>query len=331
MFIPVATVFVITWLAYFFSLRLFRRIGLIDSPGRYGLSRPPIPYPTGIVAILVFIFSFLFFFRIGIKESGLILAVTIIGIVSFVDDLSPLPAWIRLTMQIGTGFLVFATGSQIYTITNPFGGVIPLDTVNFSFGPLGPLPLLSGLFTIGWLLFTINALNWLDGVSGQVSIVSTIGFVLLGCLALLRNGEPEIALMAFTLAAIAGAGAFFDFPPSKMLIGDTGSMFFGLMLGLLGIYHGGKVATVFLALGLPLIDAIIVTLRRISSGHSPLRGGEDHLHHRLKKKGWSPRLIVFVTAFIGLVFGSAALFVDTKEKVMLGMVLFVLVLGLRKL
>ncbi len=193
----------------------------------------------------------------------------------------------------------------------------------------GPLPILSGIFTIGWLLLTINALNWFDGIGGQVSVIATIGFLMLGCLALFRNGEPDIALLAFSLAAIAGAGILFDFPPARMLMGDTGSMFFGLMLGLLGIYHGGKVATVFLALGIPLIDALFVIVRRFLSGHSPLSGGRDHLHHLLQDRGWSDRRIIVLTAIVGTTFGGSALFLSTAEKGIAGLILLVLIGGMQ--
>ena len=244
----------------------------------------------------------------------MIASIVLLSIVSFLDDRSPLPPSLRLGVQVIVGIVIFVTGSQIYSITNPLGGIVKLDTWLIDAGPLGPLPVLSGIFTLGWLMLTINALNWFDGITGQVSILSAIGFWLLGCLALFRNGEPDIALMAFVLGSIASAAALFDFPPAKMLIGDTGSMFFGLMLGLIGIYHGGKVATAFLVLGIPLLDALFVAGKRLLRGHSPFRGGQDHLHHRLLRKGWSERQIVVGTAATGMIFGSTALFLDTAGK-----------------
>ncbi len=328
MLFATATVFIVTWLAYLGALPVFRRLKLLDYPERYGLNRPRLPYPTGIIAIAAFLLAIIFLLPLGVKEEGMLAAVMILGVISFIDDIAPLPSSARLGIQVLISLLIFVTGSRIYSITNPFGGVFKLDSFIISLRFFGTLPVMSGLFTISWLLFTINALNWFDGIGGQVSVLSTIGFILLGCLALFRNGETEIALVAFTLAAIAGAGIYFDFPPSKMLIGDTGSMFFGLMLGLLGIYHGGKVATVFLALGLPLIDALIVVIRRLKNGRSPFFGGQDHLHHRLLKKGWTPRQIVTLTAVIGLVFGVTALFLNTAGKLIAGLVLFLVVTGL---
>ncbi len=325
MILPVTIVFLVTVIAYGAALKIFPVLGLLDFPERYGLKRQRLPYPTGIVAVLVFILAGFFLLPHGQKEIGVLIAVTLLSVTSFIDDRTPLPSSLRLLIQIVIVTVIFLTGSQIYTLTNPFGGFLKLDSFLLNTSMFGPLPVLSGIFTIFWLLLTINALNWFDGIPGQVNVIALIGFLMLGLLALFRNGEPDVALLCFSLAAIAGAGILFDFPPGKMLMGDTGSMFFGLMLGLLGVYHGGKVATAFLAFGIPLIDAMFVILRRIHAGHSPFRGGKDHLHHLLLARGWSPRHIVCLTAMIATTFGGGALFLSTAQKAIAGVMLIVLV------
>jgi UDP-N-acetylmuramyl pentapeptide phosphotransferase/UDP-N-acetylglucosamine-1-phosphate transferase len=105
-------------------------------------------------------------------------------------------------------------------------------------------------------------------------------------------------------------------------------MFFGLMLGTLTIFAGGKVATAFLVLGVPLIDGFFVIVRRIAHGRSPLRGSQsgEHLHHRLLAKGWSPRQVIVLTAGIGLLFGGTALFLSTFQKFIAAVLLFTLML-----
>jgi UDP-GlcNAc:undecaprenyl-phosphate GlcNAc-1-phosphate transferase len=323
-----AIAFAASLLLFWISLRVFPYLGLLDFPERYGLKRTRLPYPTGIVAVLAFLFLLPFLTVIDAKETGLIGAVLLIAFVSFWDDRTPLPSWLRLLTQIAAAFTLFATGSRIYTITNPAGGILKLDSILIHTNFAGALPVLSGIFTILWLLLTINALNWFDGIPGQVSVLSTIGFLMLGFLAYFRNGETDIALLAFTLAAIALAAACFDVPPAKMLLGDTGSMFFGLMLGLLAVYHGGKVATAFLALGIPLTDAVLVTIKRIAKGHSPLTGGRDHLHHLLLDRGWSPRQVIVLTAILGTAFGATALFMSTAEKGIAGGILVIIVIAL---
>lgn len=319
-----ASAFLATLLGYLIALKVFPTIGLLDFPERYGLRRTRLPYPAGIVAVAVFLLFFVFTQDLGTKELGVVTAVLLLAVVSFIDDRRKLPASLRLLSHITIGVIIFIAGAKIFTITNPLGGIIKLDDIIWFLGPLGSHPILSLLFTVVWLLLTVNAMNWFDGIPGQVHVISVIGFLMLGFLAYYRNGEAEIALIAFMLAGIAAAGLLFDFPPGKMLIGDTGAMFFGLMLGLLGIYEGGKVATAFLAVGLPLFDAVIVILRRLVRGQSPFRGGRDHLHHLLLDHGWSARSIILLTAAIGTLFGVTALFLDTAQKAVALAILLVL-------
>ena len=321
--------FLAAFALYGVVLLLFPKLGLLDFPERYGLSRGRIPYPAGIVAIIVFLCFLPVLSKFGQKEIGLVISILLLGAVSFIDDRTPLPSWLRLLVQVLVAVLLFATGSRIYSLTNPLGGIFELNALTITTPLFGQLPLVSCVFTIVWLLLTINALNWFDGVSGQVSVISVIGFLMLGLLAYFRNDQPEFALLAFTLAGIAAAGAFYDFPPAKLLLGDTGSMFFGLMLGLLGIYQGGKVATIFLALGIPLLDSLFVILVRLSRGHSPLHGGRDHLHHILLKKGLSERSIVIATAVLGSIFGATALYLTTFGKFVEAGVLMIILGGIQ--
>ncbi len=320
-----AIVFVVTVVTHLLAIRVFPRLGLLDFPQRYGLSRARLPYPTGILLVAIFLITFALLFSLGMREWGLIIAIVLLAIVSFVDDRTPLPFWLRLSVQVLAAVLIFAAGSRIYTITNPLGGILKLDAWSMTVPVFGSLPVLSGLFTIGWLMLAVNALNWFDGISGQVSTTSTIGFLLLGCLAYFRNDQPDVALLAFVLAAIALACVFFDFPPAKVLMGDSGSMFFGFMLGVLGIYQGGKVAMTFVVLGIPLVDAVFVIARRVLQGKSPFKGDNDHLHHRLLAKGLSKRTIVVLMATISATLGASALFLGTPEKAMLGVLLVVIV------
>ncbi len=334
--------FGLSLLLHVIAWKIFPKFSLLDRPAKYGLTRAPLPYPTGIASILAFVGIFLFARpELSFQDGGLLLSIVLLAVMAFIDDRLELPAWVRLLMQIVIGFLLFATGTRIYTITNPIGGILKLDSLlmsnqfsifNFQFSiPGGPLPVLSGLFTIVWILLTMNAFNWFDGIPGQVSILSVIGAFTIGFLSLSdRVNQPEIAVIAFILGGVALASVLFDFPPNKVVMGDSGAMFFGLMLGMLSIYAGGKVATAFLVLGLPLIDSVLVTLRRILQGKSPLKGNLDHLHHRLLKKGWSERTVIALTVLLGSAFGITALFLDTLEKFLAILLLFGLILLLTR-
>lgn len=311
------------------ALRVFPRLGLLDFPNRYGLKRPRLPYPTGILSVCTFLFFFAYLESWNQESLGIAAAVILLALVNFIDDRRPLPFSIRLFMQLFCALLIFLTGTRIFTITNPLESLssiplIPLDTWVIPSVTFSNPSIIGMVFTMLWLGLTMNALNWFDGIRGQVSVVSLIGFCTIGALSMSdRVGDEHLALLAFILAGIAAAGLLFDFPPAKIVMGDTGSMFFGLMLGVLTIYSGGKVATGFLVLGVPLLDSIIVGLRRILKGTSPFRGNitDEHLHHRLLRAGWTERQVILLTAILGTSFGIAALFMDTLQKFLAGVVL----------
>lgn len=326
--IPAAS-FVLCALLLLIALLVFPRIGLLDFPNRYGLSRSPIPYPTGMVVIVTFVIFFSVLETPSSENIALITGIMLLGVVCFIDDRISLSPSLRIAVQILTALVLVMGGIRISAVTNPVPGVwsdagsLTLDA--------GLAFVLSIIFTVLWLLFTINSLNWFDGIAGQVSTISTIAFLTIGFLSMSnRVNQQSLALLSFILAGISFAMFCFDFPPPKALMGDTGAMFFGLMVGVLTIHSGGKVATAFLVLGVPLIDLLFVIVRRLRLGQSPWMGNatDQHLHHRLLRNGWSPRQVIFLTAGIGTVFGGTALFLGTWEKAAAGALLFIVMIGL---
>ena len=334
---PVSTPLLITPLLAFgisvivhaVALQVFPRVGLLDFPERYGLSRSPIPYPTGILAVAIFVLLFGVLSEFSTDNTSLMAGILILATTSFIDDRAPLPPVLRFSVQAFVAILLVSGGIRIDAVTNPLPGVLS-DASSLVLNSGWALAL-SAVFTVVWLLFTINALNWFDGIPGQVSMLSVIAFLTIGFLAVSdRVNQPSLALLAFILAGIALGALLFDFPPPKLLMGDTGAMFFGLMIGVLTISSGGKVATAFLVLGVPLIDVLFVIVRRLRSGQAPWKGNatDQHLHHRLLNKGFSPRQVILLTAAIGAAFGITALFLSTGGKVIAGVLLFLVMVGL---
>jgi len=317
--------FAATIILYGAALFLFPRWGLLDFPERYGLTRKRLPYPAGIVGVVVFLLLFPFLHALQSQMMGLMAAVVMLSVTAFVDDRYPLPASLRLCVQCGAAALIFwtgdCTGGRICSITNPFEQWTHTPFLELNSG----IPIVAFIVTVFWILLTTNALNWLDGIPGQVEVLSLIGFLTIGFLSLSeRVDQPELALLAFVLAGISGAGMLFSLPIQRVVLGDTGAMFYGFLLGTLTIVSGGKVATAFLVLGVPLLDVLFVVVRRLRHGRSPFRGSAsgEHLHHRLLAKGWSPLAVIALTATVGTTFGIGALFLDTFQKLIAAAILF---------
>lgn len=340
-FLPAISALSLTILSTVIALKVFPLLGLMDRPEKYGLKRKPIPYPGGILLWFIFVLLAFIFFEPTIKLIGLLFGSGLLVLISFIDDRVSLPPSFRLIVQVLVALIMVVSGIGVETITNPFGGYIALDQIKFVLD-LGGTPVtimaFSGIFTLIWILLIVNTMNWMDGVPGLTSGMTFIGGLTIFFLSItdLVN-QPETATLALIVAMIALGFWLFDFYPPKILIGDSGSMLFGLLLATLAIFSGGKIATAFLILGFPIMDAMYVIVHRLYNKQAPWKGGEwdkyrkaVHLHHRMLQFGLSERQVLLVIYMLAGIFGISALFLGTRGKFWAIIIIFFLsfVLGM---
>lgn len=303
------------------ALKLFPRFKLMDKPTHYGHDRNPIPYSVGIMLSLGFFVLTVLALPITSHLSLILGALFILVLVSFIDDFYYLPAWFRLLVQIGVAIMVVSSGTMISYLTNPLGG-----TINFAQYIWYGFEVVSIVATILWIVFVTNMLNWLDGVPGLVSGVSTIAFGVIFLLAS-RTGfhtidQTLVMYMSAILFGLTLACWLFDFSPPKLLMGDSGTMFLGACIAILSIVSGSKLATAFLVLGVAIVDGIWIILRRMYEKKSPLKGDLDHFHHKLLRLGYRPRTVLFFYYTVAALFGTIALwFSGIPKAIALGVVI----------
>jgi UDP-N-acetylmuramyl pentapeptide phosphotransferase/UDP-N-acetylglucosamine-1-phosphate transferase len=150
---------------------------------------------------------------------------------------------------------------------------------------LGKYLIPSFLFAIFWIVLMINSMNWIDGVDGLSGGVSLIGALTIFLLSLKPEvNQPPVAIIAMALSGAILGFLIFNFYPSKILSGTSGSM---------------------LVMAIPIIDAVWVMAERIKSGNSIFKSDNRHLHHKLLDLGWSQKKIALfffsVTVFIALI------------------------------
>lgn len=328
-----ATTFAFTRLA----LWLFPKIGLMDRPLKYGLKRKPIPYYGGITIVIGFFLSVAIFVKIDAHVTALLVGALLITIVSFLDDLYGLSPLLRLGVQILSALVLVFAGIGITSLSNPFGAPVVLDAFKISIilDHAYQIVVFSALFTIIWVVAVVNTMNWLDGLNGLPSGVTVIAALTLFLLSI-RPGihydissQVPVAMMSIILFACALAFWLHDFFPARILMGDTGSMFLGFLLAALAIFSGGKVATAFLVLGFPILDAFWVIIRRITQGKSPLNGDLKHFHHRLLYAGLSERKALLFIYSLCAIFGGIAVFLEGKQKAyaLVTLLLLMVILG----
>lgn len=323
--------FVLTVFLVFLAIKIFPKFSLMDRPYLYGLKRKPIPYYGGIAIFIAFIVSVFIFVPLTKPLIGFLLGATIITVLGFFDDKISLNPFLRLFVQALACLVLVIFGIGILSMNIPFLGVLSFDKPIIE-----GVMILSAIFTVVWCMTILNTMNFVDGVSGLSSGVSFIAGMTMFILSVHPgiHADPEsqvgVATIALILSMTALAFFIFDFPKPRILMGDTGSTFFGFTIATLAIFSGGKVATVFLVLGIPILDMIWVVLRRIFSGQKFWRGDLKHLHHRLKDLGFSERFIVVIYLIITAIFGiSAVSFVSSQQKffILLGLLFLMLLLA----
>jgi len=317
-----------SFLSVLFVLRFFPRFGLMDRPHLYGHDRSPIPYYGGLSVFVTFIVSVLLFVPLSLPLVGFLISSFLIVLTGFFDDYLNLSPVFRLFVQFISGLILFVCGVGILSVNLPFFGVLSFDLWIVS-----GVSVLSMFFTIFWVMALVNTMNFVDGVSGLSSGVTFISSLTIFFLSINPDlnqdlaSQEAVATIALILAFVSLAFLIFDFPKAKLLLGDTGSTFFGFALATLAIFSGGKVATAFIVLGLPILDMLWVVFRRVLSGKKFWKGDRMHLHHRLMDAGLSEKSVVSLYLFITFLLGlGSVLLVNTLQKFFMIIALFVFML-----
>lgn len=260
------------------------------------VSKPALGGLSFYIAFLLSMASFSVFFEpeLIFKHSetlGLLASTAIAFLMGLADDAYDTKPLLKFGVQIACGVILILTGTVI--------DLVSLDWVNY-------------LLTILWVIGIMNSINMLDNMDGITTSVSLA--IIIICLISLsfQNGFESFDYMVMLgiCAALIGF-LFFNWHPSKMFMGDTGSQFIGMFLAYIGIkflwngtlYSGEnqimqQIVQVLIAFIIPVVDTASVVINRIARGQSPFVGGKDHTTHHLSYMGFSDSQVGFI--FLGL-------------------------------
>jgi UDP-GlcNAc:undecaprenyl-phosphate GlcNAc-1-phosphate transferase len=256
---------------------------------------------------------------------GFAAAIVILGIGGFLDDRFSLPPKYQVVFPVLASCAVILSGTSMGHVTNLFhGGPFSLAFASWSVGPL-TLSLPADLIAFVWLMTVTYATKMADGLDGLVAGQGMIGAGLIAALTLSALFfQPSVAFLAIVVAASFAGFLPHNLHPAKQFLGEAGSTIAGFSLGFLSMLGGAKVAIGFMALGLPLADALIVIVGRLLRGASPFKGDDTHLHFKLLRAGLSQRQVVVLFWLISLGFGLVALGLQSRGKLLLVVLLVAL-------
>ncbi len=308
------------------------RIGALPNPRTMHQSFTPIMGGLGIAAGFIIALLTGFLFRpelIKLWNTGLssmLLAIIVILMTGILDDKFTISPFQKLSGQALSALILLFGGCAIQQIS----------VLGFVF----PLGILSWPLTFLWIVGVMNAVNLMDGLDGLAAGVSLIVSIIFAVLAWLRQ---DVALILLSLSLISGIAGFlkYNFRPASIFMGDTGSLFLGLMLAVLSLKSfrspadGFYPATALIALGVPVGDTVLAFFRRLYQGNHPFKADKDHLHHRLIFLGISHLQAVLVIYFASILYMITALTMSLKRGLIahlsLAVILVISVLALRRL
>jgi len=300
-------------LAFLFSLYLtplFRKaalkFGIMDRPnGRLKKQSEPIPYLGGLAVYLSFLLTTGLIFEYSREVLGILLAGAIIVILGLIDDLGVLSPGVKLLGQFIAAFVLIKASIYI---------------------KLSILPIwLSILLTIFWVLAITNAFNLIDimdGLASGVGAIAAMGLVIINY----RGGKELIVPLSIAMAGSLLGFLRYNFEPAKIYLGDTGSLFVGLMLAALSMNGSytrvsilGVIAPIVM-LGVPIFDMLLVIYIRFRRGIPIMRGSPDHFALRLRKWRLTVGQTVLLSYAAATLFGIVALILIQVSSLMVGLI-----------
>jgi len=241
---------------------------------------------------------------------GLIVATTLAFLMGLADDAYNTIPMLKFSTQLCCGLILIYSGTYI----DLFGST----AANYG-------------FTLFWVVAIMNAMNLLDNMDAISGVVSV--FIILSAMLVIYIQDDlsniHFLLLLGVLSGVLGF-LYFNWHPSKIYMGDTGSQFLGLFLGVIGIVYfwnlpanlgsefsdssrllesdtfsplqaSRKVVIAITVFIIPIVDTTTVFINRLAKGSSPFIGGKDHTTHHLFYLGLSDKKVALLFIIISCI------------------------------
>ncbi len=263
------------------SVAIIRWAGLIDVPNSqpHKLHSRPTPLAGG-TAILLALSVVVVLFRLWEMDGFWPLAGGGLVIYAFGlwDDARKLPPRVKLAGQLLAVLVFMLLGERIRAFKPGMFGLSDAAAL---------FTVINYTVTVVWMVGITNALNFLDSMDGLVAglTATALAFLLLSTLI---SGQLELAEFTGALFGVVFGVLFYNSPPARLFLGDSGAQLLGFLLAGLGVFYtpAGRMQASswfvpILILGVPIFDTTLVTFSRLRRRIAASHAGRDHTYHRL--------------------------------------------------
>ncbi|WP_210558241.1 MULTISPECIES: glycosyltransferase family 4 protein [unclassified Pseudomonas] len=250
---------------------------MIDIPNDRSSHTVPTPRGGGVSIVVTFLISLVCLwsggwiatsFFLGAVGCGLLAAV-----IGFMDDHGHIAARWRLL-----GHFIAAIWGVVW-----IGGLAPLNLL----GSLVDLSWIGSALAVLYLVWILNLYNFMDGIDGIASVEAVCVCAGVSILYWISGHGTLIWGPVLLLMAVLGF-LFWNFPPAKIFMGDSGSGFLGVILGVLSLqaaWVNPDLLWVWLILlGVFIVDATFTLLRRLLQGAKVYQAHRSHAYQYASRR-----------------------------------------------
>lgn len=280
------------------------RLGLVDHPrGDRKNHAQPTPVTGGVGIILALVLYFVLApTPMNPAKWAFLIGGALLLVVGVLDDVYDLRWYLRMAMQI------------IAALVMVYVGGVRVEQLGPAFG-MGDLSLgaLSAPFTVFATVGLINAVNMIDGADGICGALVSAAFLMLAAASWYAGNEylmhVSLALMAVTLGFLAHNMPTPWRPRARVFLGNAGSAFLGFALAWIAFRltqnpaHPVNPVLALWLIPIPVMDCLVLIIRRRREGRSPFAPGRDHIHHLMRDAGFSACGLALLLAALSLVIG----------------------------
>lgn len=296
-----------------------RKKNLFDSPGGRRIHKKVTPSLGGIAIFFGFVIGSIVWTESQDNKRlfEILCVIAIPFIIGFLDDLFHLKPLMKIISQaLAATLIFFILDVRLTSFYGLFYGAAYPEFIGF-------------FFTLFSVILITNSFNLIDGIDGLAATFALVVLMFLGTWFHFAN-DYHYSLLCFALSGGILAFLFMNWEPSKIFMGDTGSLIIGMMLSILSIEFlninyslpqnseikfESSVGTLIAILIIPLADTIRVVIVRLYKGVSPLTPDKRHVHHALIRLGNSHRFAVSILCLVHIFFISIAIGFRTYSNV----------------
>lgn len=246
---------------------------LMDVPNERSSHSIPTPRGGGVAIVLVYMLGLLV-----ARESGL--------------EVADYSFWALIGAGSGTALLGFLDDhGHIAARWRLLGHFTAAIWALYWLGGLPPLALFGSEWQLGWvghvlaalyLVWMLNLYNFMDGIDGLASCEAICVCLSAALLCVVSGIQGERVVLPLLLAAAVFGFLLWNFPPAKIFMGDAGSGFLGLVLGVLSLQAGWASPELLwgwlILLGVFIVDATYTLAHRLFRGERVYEAHRSHAY-----------------------------------------------------